>query len=334
VARLICEEKHMGSRAVALLCRDAERAAARFGPAAAAAAGALFTRTGRPFFGPDLTRALLDRLREAASGAGLWQELDTDWLLLDAELLPWSAKAEALLKHQYAAVGAAAGAALPVAVAALTEAAGDGRDVAGPLARTTARAANARPYVEAYRRYCWPTRGLDGVRLAPFQLLASERATHHHRDHGWHLALADRLADADPQLVVPTRRLLIDVTDPDSTASGVRWWQELTDAGGEGMVVKPLANVVTGPHGLLQPGLKVRGREYLRIICGPDYTEPEHLDRLRQRSLGRKQSLALREYALGLEALERLARGEPLWRVHEVVFAVLALESEPVDPRL
>jgi len=87
-------------------------------------------------------------------------------------------------------------------------------------------------------------------------------------------------------------------------------------------------------RGLVQPGLKVRGREYLRIIYGPDYTEPDNLDRLRARSLGHKRSLALREYALGLAAIDRLASGEPLWRVHECVFAVLALESEPVDPRL
>ncbi len=108
----------------------------------------------------------------------------------------------------------------------------------------------------------------------------------------------------------------------------------MTADGGEGMVVKPLANLSRARRGLAQPGIKVRGREYLRIIYGPDYTEPQHLTRLRDRNLGHKRSLALREYALGLESLERLARGEPLWRVHEAVFAVLALESEPVDPRL
>ena len=118
-------------------------------------------------------------------------------------------------------------------------------------------------------------------------------------------------------------------------AAGVDWWTELTAAGGEGMVVKPAANLVRdAQRDRLQPGLKVRGREYLRIIYGPDYTEPANLDRLRQRGLGHKRSMALREYALGLEALDRVARGEPLWRVHECVFAVLALESEPVDPRL
>ncbi|MBM0230323.1 hypothetical protein, partial [Micromonospora sp. ATA51] len=55
---------------------------------------------------------------------------------------------------------------------------------------------------------------------------------------------------------------------------------------------------------------------------------------LRKRSLGRKRGLALREHALGLAALDALAEDTPLWRRHELVFAILACESEPVDPRL
>lgn len=323
----------MGSRAVTLVCRDETAARARFG-APAGTTGAAYTRTGRPFFRPALTEQLLGALRAAVSSSGLWDELGTSWLLLDCELLPWSAKAEELLRQQYAAVGAAARAALPAAVAVLAEAAGRGADVTALLTRTRAREANAAAFTAAYRRYCWPTSGLDGVRLAPFQLLATENATYHDRDHSWHLALADRLAAAAPGLITETSRLVVDTTDPDSTAAGVAWWTELTAAGGEGMVVKPHANLTRARRGLAQPGIKVRGREYLRIIYGPDYTEPGHLDRLRPRGLGRKRSLALREYALGLESLERAARGEPLWRIHEAVFAVLALESEPVDPRL
>ena len=165
-------------------------------------------------------------------------------------------------------------------------------------------------------------------------MLAAEGSVHHARPHDWHLGLADRLAAADAELVAPTRRVFVDTTDPGAAAAAAAWWAELTAAGGEGMVVKPAANLTRGRTGLAQPGVKGRGREYLRIIYGPDYTEPANLERLRPRGLGRKRSLALREYALGLEALDRVARGEPLWRVHECVFAVLALESEPVDPRL
>ena len=80
--------------------------------------------------------------------------------------------------------------------------------------------------------------------------------------------------------------------------------------------------------------MKCRGREYLRIIYGPEYTLPENLDRLRARGLSTKRSLALRVFALGIVGLERFVRAEPLRRVHECVFGVLALESEPVDPRL
>ncbi|MEU1538944.1 polynucleotide kinase-phosphatase [Actinacidiphila glaucinigra] len=337
VGQVLCEEKHMGSRAVALVCRDAETAGERFG-VTGGVTGALHTRTGRPFFDdPAVTEQVLDRLRASVSAAGLWDELGTDWLLLDAELMPWSLKASGLLRKQYAAVGAASGAVFPGALAALESAAARGTDVAGLLERQRGRSADAAAFTEAYRRYCWTTEGLDGVRLAPFQILAVQGRSLAALPHDGQLALIDRLVANDPTgLLQETRRLLVDTGDEESVAAGTRWWLELTEAGGEGMVVKPLQALVRTEDGnrLVQPGVKCRGREYLRIIYGPEYTRPDQLVRLRSRALGHKRSLALREYALGLEALDRLAAGEPLWRVHEAVFALLALESEPVDPRL
>ena len=345
VPDVLCEEKHMGSRAVLLVCRSPQAAQARFGVPGGDSCGAIWTRTGRPFFPAALNADLAGRLRAAAETAGLFDELGTSWLLLDAEVLPWNVKAGQLLRDQYAATGAAARAALPAAVAALEQARArdlpaDGPAVAALAERTRARAANAAAFTAAYLRYCWATDGLVGVRVAPFQVLASEGAVYHERPHRWHLEAAGRVAAAAPDLITTTRRLEVATGDPASVAAATRWWEDLTAAGGEGMVVKPAANLTRGPGtderpgALVQPGLKVRGREYLRLIYGPDYTEPANLDRLRQRALGHKRSLALREYALGLEALDRVARGEPLWRVHECVFAVLALESEPVDPRL
>ncbi len=320
VSQVVCEEKHMGSRAVVYLTPDG---------------GSVYTRTGRAFFNPTLTTPLLGRIRDAITTAGIDSELNTDWLLLDAELLPWSAKAGPLLREQYAPVGAAALMALPPAIDALAAAQARGAAVEALLQRTTSRLSNAEAYDRAWQRYVWPTDGLDGVQLALFQVLSADGASFADRDHDWHLAMADRVVAADPDLFRPTRRVHVDTADPASCAAGVQWWEELTGSGGEGMVVKPLANLTrTTKARLPQPGLKVRGREYLRIIYGPDYTEPENLSRLRDRNLGRKRSLALREYALGLEAINRLVAGEPLWRVHEAVFGVLALESEPVDPRL
>jgi protein phosphatase len=335
VARVVCEEKHMGSRAVALVCRDAETAAKRFG--VAGPTGSLYTRTGRPFFDdPSVTEEILARLRTAVDEAGLWAELDTDWVLLDAELMPWSLKASGLLRSQYAAVGAASGAVFPGVLAALEGAAARGVDVSGLLARQRGRASDAAAFTAAYRRYCWTTDGLDGVRLAPFQILAVRGRSLAALPHDEQLALIDRLVEHDGSgLLHTTRRLYVDTGDPESVRAGVDWWLEMTGRGGEGMVVKPLGALVRDAKGrLVQPGIKCRGREYLRIIYGPEYTRPENLDRLRRRFLSHKRSLAIREYALGLEALDRLADGEPLWRVHEAVFGVLALESEPVDPRL
>ncbi|GAA4816587.1 polynucleotide kinase-phosphatase [Streptomyces ziwulingensis] len=335
VARVVCEEKHMGSRAVALVCRDADAARARFG--VDGPTGSLYTRTGRPFFDDaSVTEELLGRLRAAIGAAGLWDELSTDWMLLDAELLPWSLKASGLLRTQYAAVGAAAGAVFPGALAALESAAGRGVDVGGLLGRQRERAADAAAFTDAYRRYCWTTDGLGGVRLAPFQILAVQGRDLAVLPHDEQLALLDRIVGHDTTgLLRTTGRRYVDTGDPESVRAGVDWWLELTGRGGEGMVVKPLGALVRDDQGrLVQPGLKCRGREYLRIIYGPEYTRPDHLARLRHRFLNHKRSLAIREYALGLEALDRLADGEPLWRVHEAVFGVLALESEPVDPRL
>jgi len=336
VTRVVCEEKHMGSRAVVLVTRDAAGsvAARRFG-VDDGSTGIVVTRTGRPFFdSSQTTETLLARVRAAADASGLWDELGTDWLLLDCELLPWSAKAMGLLRDQYAAVGAAARAGLGATIGVLEQAASRGLDVGDLVAKQRERRSAAESFTTAYGRYCWPTSGLDGVRLAPFQVLAAEGSVHATRDHGWHLDVLDRLCAADPEFFQVTRRRIVDLGDAAAVDEATAWWEELTGAGGEGMVVKPYDALVRDGRRVVQPGVKCRGPEYLRIIYGPEYLEPRNLDRLRHRSLGRKQSLALREYALGLESLERFVAGEPLYRVHESVFAVLALESEPVDPRL
>jgi protein phosphatase len=337
VPRVICQEKHMGSRAVVVLCRDEEAARRRFG-VAGEGIGIVYTRTGRRFFDDAaLEQALLSCVRDAADRADLWRELDSDWLLLDCELMPWSAKAQELLRGQYAAVGAASQAVFPPALRALEQAAARGADVGTLQAWYGERAAMAEAYIASYRRYCWPVRSLADLRLAPFHLLASEGAVHAGKDHRWHMATLARLAAADDQaspLLMSTAIQEVVLDDEASIAQGIAWWEALTARGGEGMVVKPLDFVVHGPRGMAQPAVKCRGREYLRIIYGPEYTAPANLERLRRRGLGAKRSLALREFALGLEGLERFARSEPLRRVHECVFAVLALESEPVDPRL
>jgi hypothetical protein len=321
----------MGSRAVAVVCRDEAAAKRRFG--ADGESGVVYTRTGRRFFdAPDVEAAFLTILRDALTRADWWARFDTDWAALDGELMPWSAKAQELLRRQYAATGSAARAAL-AEVNGLFRAAAEPNEERARLGRRfAARAEAAERFVEAYRRYCWPVNAVSDLKFAPFFLLATEGRHHFDRTHEWHMRTLADLATAPQVLATPFR--VVDLADAAQAEAATQWWLELTEAGGEGMVVKPLDVVARGRRFNAQPALKVRGREYLRIIYGPDYLAPENLSRLKRRAVGAKRGLAAREFGLGLEGLERFARGAPLREVHECVFAVLALESEPVDPRL
>jgi protein phosphatase len=339
VPKVICEEKHMGSRAVVIVCRDEQAARERFG-VAESEVGIVYTRTGRRFFNePELERQFLDRVRAALTAADFWETFKTSWACLDGELMPWSAKAQDLLRTQYAAVGAAGRAALPRVMTLLEQAAARLMDVSKEQLETIQdafrrREENIGKFVAAYRQYCWSVASLNDLKFAPFHLLATAAGVHVDRDHVWHMDQLARVCGCDPQLLLATPYRIVDVTDPASESAGIDWWAQLTERGGEGMVVKPLAFILRGSRGLVQPAVKCRGREYLRIIYGPDYTADENLTRLRHRGLGQKRALALGEFALGVEGLERFVRKEPLRRVHECVFGVLALESEPVDPRL
>ncbi len=333
VTRLVCQQKHMGSRAIVVVCRNEAVASQRFG-IVGEGQGVIYTRTGRRFLAADDEAVMLDRLQRAIERAGLWDALNTQWLLLDAELLPWSAKAEDLLRSQYAPTGSAASAMNRQARQWLDQAAQRGLDLGNLDETFAARTIAVDGYIAQYRRYCWPVRSVDDLRLAPFHVLAFEGELGLARPHVWHLELIDRLVAADTDLLLGTERRWVDLDDADSVAQAIAWWHAITSSHSEGMVVKPQDGVVTRSRGLVQPAVKCRGREYLRLIYGPTYTEPANLQRLRARGLGRKRALALREFALGYEALGRFVEHQPLYRVHECVFGVLALESEPVDPRL
>ncbi|MBV8568095.1 MAG: polynucleotide kinase-phosphatase [Methylobacteriaceae bacterium] len=333
-AEVVLQEKHMGSRAVIALCRDAIAARRRFGTTSDDA-GAIWTRTGRAFFSERATTdAVLARIRGAVDAAALWDELGTDWLLIDAEIMPWSAKASSLIEQQYAPVGVAAQSGLEAALDAATRAVSRGVTVENLRDRLALRREKARRYAAAWRPYAWPVSSVDDLKVAPFHFLASEGAAHFDKSHLWHMEIADRLIAVDGGILTATRRRQVALGDEQACAEAAIWWEELTAGGGEGMVVKPLSFTPRGSKGLIQPALKVRGSEYLRIIYGPEYDLPENLIRLRERGLGGKRSLALREFALGQEGLTRFVARAPLRRVHECVFGVLALESEPIDPRL
>ncbi len=334
VEKVVCEEKHMGSRAVVIVCRDEGVARTRFG-VVGEGIGICYTRTGRRFFDDSgLETAMLQRVRTALDVAHFWEKFQTDWVCLDCELMPWSVKAQSLLLQQYAAVGAASRMALSEAVAMLEKTTERDQDAGLLLAKYRRRQTLAAQYVDAYRQYCWPVHSVTDLKLAPFHILATQGEAHFSKDHIWHMETLAEICKVDEQLLLATPYTVVDVTDAASVEQGIHWWELVTKRGGEGMVVKPFDFIMRGPHGFVQPAVKCRGPEYLRIIYGPEYDILENLEQLRVRGLGTKRSLAMREFALGVEAVERFVYAEPLRRVHECVFGVLALESEPVDPRL
>lgn len=335
IEKVVCEEKHMGSRAVLVICKNEKTAAKRFG-VENEGIGICFTRTGRNFFNDtEIEKEFIGRVNQCLTQTNFWQKFNTDWVCLDAELMPWSAKAQALLKDQYAAVGAAAGGALPEVEEALRLAYNRGvTDVLPSLEKFITKNHAISKYVTAYQHYCWTVNAIDDYKLAPFHILATEGIVHVDKTNEWHMENITEICKGDPKLFMATPYKIVNLNDSISYDEAVNWWMELTKKGGEGMVVKPYNFISTGKEGLLQPAVKCRGREYLRIIYGPEYDLPENIERLKNRGLSRKQSLAIREFALGIEALERFVKKEPLRRIHESVFGVLALESEDVDPRL
>lgn len=348
VRTVVCEKKHMGSRAVIVLCRTPETAHKRFG-VADGSRGIIYTRTGRRFFDDRSNESvLLDRLDAILTKTGFWDNFGTDWVCLDNELMPWSEKAQGLIRSQYAPAGAAGTGSLAAAVSALERVCARGNtafevdsvtsgqnvDLAALLERYRAKKDDIGRYIDAYREYCWTVRGVDDYRIAPFHILAVEGSVFSDEKHVWHMENIKRYITGIDPVYIETPYLCVDTEDETSVQAGVDWWLSLTGNGGEGMVVKPETYTARQGGRLLQPAVKCRGREYLRIIYGAEYLTPGHLARLKVRSLGRKRSLALKEFSLGIESLNRFVKGQPLYRVHECAFGVLALESEPVDPRL
>ena len=335
VSQVVWQEKHMGSRAVVIVCQSAETAKKRFS-ISDDRIGVCYTRTGRPFFDDALMETeLLKQVKEAVDRTGYWETLNTDWMCLDCELMPWSVKAQALLRQQYAPVGTSARVAVEDAVISLEAANKRGIQVKNILDTYQQRTIAVSEYVKAYQQYCWQVQSIADIKLAPFHLLATEGTVYFDKDHVWHMEMLSKLCNAsEDNMLFATSYGTVNLTDQASETAAICQWEELTAQGGEGIVIKPLNYIVKGKRGLVQPAVKCRGREYLRIIYGPEYTLPHNLERLRARGLSHKRSLAIREFALGVEALERFVGREPLSKVHECVFGVLALESETVDPRL
>ena len=338
VPQVVCEEKHMGSRAVVVVCRDEDAAARALRRRRRASRHLLHPH------GPAVLRrrGAGDASSSTACGAAhrratCWDELDTDWVCLDCELMPWSAKAQELLRDAVRGGRIARPRGLACDSSRRSTAGAARRRVSsGVAAVRTERAEDVGrvrgrvpPLLLAGR-----SRSHD-LKLAPFHLLATEGRVHVDKDHVWHMDDARRPGRADPSCCsatpIPGRRRHRPRRRASRGSTGGR--TDRARRRGHGREAARVHRHAAGGASCSRR-VKCRGREYLRIIYGPDYTAPENLERLRPRASAASGRWRSREFALGIEALERFVRREPLRRVHECVFGVLALESEPVDPRL
>ncbi len=335
VREIICEEKHMGSRAVIVLCKNKTVAKERFS-IEDDSIGVIYSRTGRPFFNnKSEEKEILDRLNKVLEMTNFWEDYNTGWVCIDSEIMPWSLKAKQLIKDQYASTGCSASNSL-TKVLETVEAAKTVNPI--ELDNLTEKYKTIKdtiePYKEAYRAYCWDVESINDYKIAPFHILATEGKVWTNVNHKEHMETIYKYICEVDNIFIKTKYKIIDVDNQSEVDEVIAWWIDHTANKGEGIVFKPL-NYVTKINGkLIQPAIKCRGKEYLRIIYGPTYTLDASLDRLKNRGLKRKRALALSEFALGIESLQRFVDRRALYEIHESAFAVLALESESVDPRL
>lgn len=334
IEEVICQEKHMGSRAVVIVCKTPDVAKKRFG-LPYKSNGMVYSRTGQRFFKEtDIENSFLLKMQQAISEASFWDEFKTDWFCLDGEIMPWSFKAEELIKNRFASTYAAANMGLKASVKALEAGLNNGTVRPELLELYMQKLSAVDEFGAAYRPFIQQTDGITGIRFAPFQMLAAENAVFTAYNHNWHLETLSRLIPFSGGLVVATKSLTVKLADERQYEMAEGFWLGLTENGGEGMVVKPLYPIAKNDHGLILPGIKCRGRRYLHLIFGPEYLMGSNLSELKKRSTKRKNKLALNEFALGYEALNRFVNHEQDERVQECILGILALENENVDSTL
>ncbi|MDF2787959.1 MAG: polynucleotide kinasephosphatase, partial [Neobacillus sp.] len=328
VDTMVVEKKHMGSRGILFLFKNKEIAKEYVGRETL---GTIFTRTGRAFFQKELQEQVVSVLNEDLVKSGYFEKYNTDFVLLDAEILPWNLKAKDLILNQYAHVGEMALLDRHKLKDSLEKALYSEKDVLRWVQENDVGIENAKVFNEVYQKYCWETEGLEGIQIAPFHILAHSSETFFDKPHTWHMEKNKEFSGISRLFLETEYRV---VNDEASMKAAIEWWGKMTEDGHEGFVVKPESYITRHKGKLLQPAIKVRGRKYLHIIYGIDYLLPENLSRLKKRNAGKKQRNALKEFALGVEGVTRFVKRESLERVHECVLGILALEAEPIDPRL
>jgi hypothetical protein len=317
ISKVVAQFKHMGSRAIVIVCKDEGAGERRFGKQAL---GSVYTRNGRPFW--EEATPVLSAIRDALTRARFWERFKTDWVCLDGELLPWALKAEGLIEDSHGELlrcGEAVIEELGETAARLSPA---------ELQRLDERKECYRKYRVLHERY--QAEAGSPFHFAPFHLIATEERSYFDQNHNWHMEVLRSLVRRAGHPLFETLYRTFSLDDERAVEECCRWWEELSESGAEGLVVKPFYFIPRGRRGWAQPGIKCRGSEHLRMVYGPEYDllesrwELASRDALKRRR--EKHRRVLKQFALSLEGVERFLRGEPTQRVEACVRGVLSLE--------
>jgi hypothetical protein len=329
ISKVVMEYKHMGSRAIVIVCQSEAVAERRFGFKSQQNPGCVYTRNGRAFFtDSNEEKAFLLRVQASLTEQGFWKRWKTDWVLLDGEILPWSLKAEGLIEDRHGDVLGAARATLQEACSTFASLPGT-EQIQDALKR---RWRCIDGYAALYERYS-AERGRP-IQFAPFQILATENRTYCDRNHVWHMDVLAGISRRSDGVMIVTPFQSVDLYKDEACLNATAWWKRITEQLEEGVVIKPMAVISTGRRGgTVQPGVKCRGREHLRLVYGPEYDRNEYLEALRERSAfshrRQKHRGVLRQFALSLEAVKRFVQSESVDRIQECVVGIAALERSP-----
>ncbi len=319
IKRVIVELKHMGSRAIVVVCRDEAAAMRRFG---VNELGAVYTRSGRPFF--EDPRQVLSSLRDGLDRAQFWKSFNTDWVCLDGEYLPWTLKAEKLIKQTHEEV-LGSGQALIREMRAASRLLPDSE-----VSKITDREECFKKYGALLDHYGAET-GTTPL-FAPFQIIATEGQSYFNRGHKWHMQMLHSIVrKAGREPFVRTPYMEVRFADKQSVEKCFQWWEELAQAGAEGLVIKAPCCVPKGRRGTAQPAIKCRTPEHLRLVYGPEYDLIENRWVLANRDAvnrrREKHRRVLKQLVLSIDGIERFIRGEPNGQIENCVRSVLSLEK-------
>ena len=326
--KIIGELKHMGSRAV-ILAFENEEAALKYTNQSKTTI--IYTRRGLSFFKGSDEEYICSKIQNLLRATNYYKKHNTGFVLMDAEILPWNAKGMGLLSNQY----------LPVLDSSKSLNENIIKSLSGVenldyiKEEVIKNLDNIEKYKEQLENYCWDT-NITNIKIAPFHLLAHEKKTFFDKPHEWHLNHFNEIIDLkENDLFIKTPYVIVNLDSEDSKKKAIDFWLDITSKGYEGVMFKSETFVEKNADGkTILPMMKVRGKDYLRIIYGINYNDKKYLDKLRYRNVSKKRFLHYTEMSLSIESIKLFSNGEPFNKWHDYIFASICLGNMATDHRL